>query len=129
MAGDRQSTILAPVNSPVLTAASAPLQDQQKLKQEADKAHKLAADLGDELANAQERMQQMQAELKGVKDTARQQLLELEQLKTVRSPGLTAFGTGLAASTAVGVTVMPIPSCSKTSLSRRGHARGTCTRD
>ena len=65
------------------------LQDQQKLKQEADKAHKLAADLGDELSSAQERMQQMQAELKGVKDTAHEQLLELEQLKTVGSPGLT----------------------------------------
>ena len=60
-----------------------PLQDQQRLKRDADKAHRLAADLGDELAGAQERMQQMQAELKGVKDTAREQLLELEQLKVV----------------------------------------------
>ena len=69
-----------PVGQPALRAL---LQDQQRLKQEADKAHQLATDAGDELASARERMQQMQAELKGVKDTAQEQLQELGQLKVV----------------------------------------------
>lgn len=59
-------------------------QDQQRLKHEADKARQLAAEQGDELASARERMEQMKEELKGVKDTVREQLLELEQLKTVQ---------------------------------------------
>ena len=58
-------------------------QNQQKLKREADKARQLAAEQDEELASSRERMEQMQAELKGVKDTAREQLLELEQMKTV----------------------------------------------
>ena len=60
------------------------LQSQQRLKREADKARQLAAEQEDELASARERMERMQAELKGVKDAAREQLLELEQLKTVQ---------------------------------------------
>ena len=60
------------------------LQSQQRLKREADKARQLAAEREDELASAHERMERMQAELKGVKDAAREQLLELEQLKTVQ---------------------------------------------
>ena len=60
------------------------LQSQQRLKREADKACQLAAEQADELASARERMERMQAELKGVKDAAREQLLELEQLKTVQ---------------------------------------------
>lgn len=71
---------LTPMRQP---ASHALLQDQQRLKQEADRARRLAADMGDELASVQERMQQMQAELKGVKDTAREQLQELGQLKVV----------------------------------------------
>jgi len=63
-------------------------QNQQKLKREADKARQLAAERNEELASAHERMAQMQAELKGVKDTAREQLLELEQMKTVGSSAL-----------------------------------------
>lgn len=60
------------------------LQSQQRLKREADKARQLAAEQEDELASTRERMEHMQAELKGVKDAAREQLLELEQLKTVQ---------------------------------------------
>jgi hypothetical protein len=60
------------------------LQTQQRLKREADKARQLAAEREDELASAHERMERMQVELKGVKDAAREQVLELEQLKAVQ---------------------------------------------
>ncbi len=60
------------------------LQSQQRLRREADTARQLAAEREDELANMHKRLVRMQAELKGVKDAAREQLLELEKLKTVR---------------------------------------------
>ena len=72
-----------------LNALHVVLQDQQRLKQAADKARQLAVEQGDELARAQARMQQMQAELTGVTDTAREQLLELDQLKGVGAQPLT----------------------------------------